>query len=225
MLPALPGADAIARNVRAGPAAAHRQEAKEALGLQTRQALPATLTAAEIRAAIEALPPAGWLRLHKIARALCRHAGFEPGDLLQEAFHRALDGARRCPRDVDIHHFLAGVMRSIASDWCKARRRWQRVQLVAPAAMLEAVMLQARDLRPGPDDQLASEEEAARLVAALRALFADDAIAQRLLDGMLEGLEGQALRALTGLDETEFASKRRLIRRRIDKAFPKDRAP
>ena len=58
----------------------------------------------------------------------------------QEAFQRVLDGNRRCPRDIDVLRFLAGVMRSIASDWCKARRRWQRVQLVAPAAMLEALM-------------------------------------------------------------------------------------
>jgi DNA-directed RNA polymerase specialized sigma24 family protein len=198
---------------------------QEAVGLQTREAAPATLAAAEIKLAIEALPPAGWLRLHSIARALCRHTGLEPADLLQEAFQRVLDGNRRCPRDVDVLRFLAGVMRSIASDWCKARRRWQRVQLIAPAAMLEAVMLQARDLRPGPLDQMAGEQEAARLVAALRDLFADDPTAQVMLDGMLDGLEGEALRALTELNEIEFASKRRLIRRRIDKAFPRNHEP
>ena len=133
--------------------------------------------------------------------------------------------ARRCPGDVDVVRFLAGVMRSIASDWCKARRRWQRLQLVAPAAMLEVVMLQARDLRPTPDDALASEQEAARAISAIRDLFAEDAVALRLLEGMLDGLEGEALRSLAGLSETAFASKRRLIRRRIDKAFPRDREP
>jgi DNA-directed RNA polymerase specialized sigma24 family protein len=183
------------------------------------------LAVAEIKAAIEALPPAGWLRLDRIARALCRHAGFEPADLLQEAFQRVLDGSRRCPIDVGILPFLAGVMRSIASDWAKARRRWQRLQLVAPAAQLEVVMLQASDLRPGPDDQLAGEQEAARIIAALHEVFADDAIARRLVAGMLDGLEGEALRALTGLDETGFASKRRLVRRRIDKAFARERMP
>jgi hypothetical protein len=99
------------------------------------------------------------------------------------------------------------------------------VQLIAPAAMLEAVMLQARDLRPGPLDQMAGEQEAARLVEALRDLFADDPTAQVMLDGMLDGLEGEALRALTELSEIEFASKRRLIRRRIDKAFPRNHEP
>lgn len=193
--------------------------------MQTRQPAPAALDAAEVRVVIEALPPAGWLRLNKIARTLGRHAGIEPTDLLQEAFRRVLDGTRRCPREVDVQRFLAGVMRSIASDWSKARKRWQRLVLVAPAAMLETVVLQARDLRRDPLDRLIAEEEASRLIVALRGLFTDDAVALTLLEGMLEGLEGEALRALTGLSETEFASKRRLIRRRIDKAFPKDPSP
>jgi len=37
---------------------------------------------------------------------------------------------------------------------------------------------------------------------------------------MIEGTDGEELRALVDLDRTAFASKRRLIRRRIDKAFP-----
>jgi hypothetical protein len=72
---------------------------------------------------------------------------------------------------------------------------------------------------------MAGEQEAARLVEALRDLFADDPTAQVMLDGMLDGLEGEALRALTELSEIEFASKRRLIRRRIDKAFPRNHEP
>jgi DNA-directed RNA polymerase specialized sigma24 family protein len=224
MLPAPLDADTVASMSETGPV--RRIGGKqEAQGLQTREPHPATLATSEIKAAIEALPHAGWLRLHRIARALSRHTGIEPADLLQEAFQRALDGSRRCPGDVDVLRFLAGVMRSIASDWCKARRRWQRLQLVAPAAVLEVVMLQVRDLRPTPDDALASEQEAARAITAIRGLFADDAVALRLLEGMLDGLEGEALRSLASLSETAFASKRRHIRRRIDKAFPRDREP
>jgi hypothetical protein len=37
----------------------------------------------------------------------------------------------------------------------------------------------------------------------------------------MEGYEGEELRALTDLDEISFASKRKLIRRRIDKHYPK----
>jgi RNA polymerase sigma-70 factor (ECF subfamily) len=52
-------------------------------------------------------------------------------------------------------------------------------------------------------------------------LFPDDQQARDLLDGIMEGYEGEELRALTDLDEISFASKRRLIRRRIDKHYPK----
>ena len=52
------------------------------------------------------------------------------------------------------------------------------------------------------------------------ALFTDDQQARDLLDGIMEGYEERAARLLTDLDETSFASKRRLIRRRIDKHYP-----
>jgi DNA-directed RNA polymerase specialized sigma24 family protein len=193
--------------------------------LQTRDADPPALTATEIKTAIEAFPPVHWLRLHKVARALCRHTGVEPEDLLQDAFRRALDGARLCPRDVDILRFLAGVMRSIASDWSKARKRRAEVSLVAPGGGMGEVVAQIRDPRPNADEWLAKEQEAACMRKAVLDLFADDIAARRLLDGIMDGREGDDLRSLTGLSETAFASKRRLIRRRIDKAFPRELKP
>jgi len=193
--------------------------------LQTRGVHPPVLTAGEIRTAIEAFPPVGWLRLHKVARVLCRHTGTEPEDLLQEAFRRALDGVRQCPRDVDVQRFLAGVMRSIASDWSKARKRRAEVGLVAPSGGMQEVVVRVRDPRPSADDWLAREQEAACLRKAVLDLFADDPVARRVLDGIMDGREGDDLRSLTGLGETAFASKRRLIRRRIDKAFPREWKP
>lgn len=188
--------------------------------MQTRDADPPLLATAEITAAIEALPRVAWLRLHKVARALCRHTGIEPDDLLQEAFRRVLDGARQCPRDLDTLRFLAGVMRSIASDWSKARKRRPEVSLVGP--VLQEVVGQVPDLRPSADEVVAKGQEASCMRKAVIDLFADDPIAQRLLEGIMDGKDGAQLRSLTNLSETEFASKRRLIRRRIDKAFPKE---
>ena len=56
--------------------------------------------------------------------------------------------------------------------------------------------------------------------ACLVSLFEDDEIAQVILEGMMEGIDGEELRELTDLDETAYQSKRRLIRRRIVKRFP-----
>jgi RNA polymerase sigma-70 factor (ECF subfamily) len=193
--------------------------------LQTRDTDPPRLTRTAIQDEIEALPDVAWLRLHKVARALCRHTRIEPEDVLQEAFQRTLDGSRRCPRDIEVVAFLAGVMRSIASDWCKARRRRPEVSLTAPTGGVDGAVVRVLDLRADPLESLTSEQEAAAMHKAVLGLFADDPVARTLVAGILEGLKGDELRSLAGLSETEFASKRRLIRRRIDKAFPKELKP
>jgi hypothetical protein len=193
--------------------------------LQTRGADASLLTSVELRKAINALPPGDWLRLHKVARALRRNAAFEPEDLMQEAFQRALDGSRQCPRDVDVTRFLAGVMRSIASDWSKARKRRPELSLLAPTGALSEVVVQVRDMSPDAQEQLTRDQEMASLVTALLDLFADDSVAQYMLIAIMDGAIGEELRSRTRLSRSEFASKRRLIRRRIDKAFPTEWKP
>jgi len=197
--------------------------------LQTRGSEASALTQKEIRGAIAALPEADWLRLHKVARALCRNVchsgGFDADDLLQEAFQRALNGGRQCPRDVEVTRFLAGVMRSIASDWGKARRRRPEMRLNARSGALLEVVVQVRDGCLDAEELLASTEESAGVIERIKDLFADDPTALKIIDGMLEGRAGAELRSAAELSEKEFASKRRLIRRRIDKAFPKEWKP
>jgi RNA polymerase sigma-70 factor (ECF subfamily) len=193
--------------------------------LQTRGSEASALTRKEIHRAIAALPEADWLRLHKVARALCRNGGFDADDLLQEAFQRALNGGRQCPRDVEVTRFLAGVMRSIASDWGKARRRRPEMRLNARSGALLEVVVQVRDGCLDAEELLASTEESAGVIERIKDLFADDPTALKIIDGMLEGRAGAELRSAAELSEKEFASKRRLIRRRIDKAFPKEWKP
>jgi hypothetical protein len=70
------------------------------------------------------------------------------------------------------------------------------------------------------EEKLVAADSAEAFRQAMLGLFPNDPQARDLLDGIMEGYEGEELRALTNLDETGFASKRRLIRRRIDKNFP-----
>lgn len=193
--------------------------------MQARDTGAQLLTELEVKRAISALGPADWLRLHKAARALCRNAHFDAEDLLQEAFERALDGSRQCSRTLDVVRFLVGVMRSIASDWRKARRRRPEMSLVGPTGRLQEVVIKVRDVRLAADEWLASTQEVTCLRQTILQLFADDSIAQRMLEGIMEGIAGEELRSLTQLSQTQFDSKRRLIRRRIDKAFPQERKP
>ncbi len=51
-------------------------------------------------------------------------------------------------------------------------------------------------------------------------LFDGDEMAQIIIKGDMEGVDAKELYDLTGLDKTAYASKRRLIRRRIEHAYP-----
>jgi DNA-directed RNA polymerase specialized sigma24 family protein len=177
------------------------------------------LSREEIERAIQTLPDPGVVRLRKIAAAFCRGTLLDPPDLLQEAFLRALGGTRHCPADVDVIKFLAETMHSIASDEAKKRARHRELQTV-PVFAEDGLAHDPPDPQANAEEALVGEQEARRIRQAVIDLFVEDPAAQVMVEGMMEGMEGEELREVTGLTKIAFASKRRLIRRRIDKAFP-----
>ena len=172
----------------------------------------------EIRAAIEAFTDVDWVRVRKAAEYWARRHGAEADEVMQDALERAIDGSRQCPRDLSVLKFLSGAMRSISSEERKARARRGEVHLVAEDGRL---IVDPVDDRQTAAEAAESRQEATRIKTTLLDLFEGDLAAQTILEGDMDGMEGEELRALTGLDVKGFATKRRLIRRRIDKAFPK----
>jgi DNA-directed RNA polymerase specialized sigma24 family protein len=178
-----------------------------------------TLSREEIEKAIRALPPAGWVRLRKIARVYCRNSALDDEDLLQEAFARALDGSRKCPVHVGVVKFLTEVMRSLASDSAKTHSRHPQLRAL-PLSDETGLVFDPPDRQLNAEQEHEAVQEIDRIKAAVLKLFDDDLVAQTLAEGMMEGMEGEELRATTDLSRIGFASKRRLIRRRIDTAYP-----
>jgi RNA polymerase sigma-70 factor (ECF subfamily) len=178
----------------------------------------------EIEQAIRSLPDAGMVRLRKAATGFCRGTTRDPRDLLQEAFERALDGRRKCPASIGVVRFLAETMHSIATDETKKRARHRELQTVALFTE-DGLAHDPPDPEPNAEEALVGEEEAGRIRRAVIDLFADDSVAQVMVEGMMEEMEGEALRELTELSKITFATKRRLIRRRIEKAFPQGWTP
>ena len=174
----------------------------------------------EIACAIQDLSDADWTRLRKVAAVYARNRPVEPDDLLQEAFHRALDGRRNCPVQVDPVKFLAEAMRSITDGELQKSEARPRLVPIANCGGDETAV-DPPDPALDSEQRAGSAEEAAAMKACLLSLFEDDEIAQLILEGMMEGIEGEELRELTDLDNTAYQSKRRLIRRRIDKKVPK----
>ena len=183
----------------------------------------AVLSPAEFKEAISGLHDAGWLRLRKVAHALACHRRLEAEDLLQVAFTRALEGSRQCPRNVDVVRFLAEAMRSIASDALKARGRAAEGHVSRTESEAQEILEGLPDTGPNAEECFSAAQEIAQRRCAVLELFADDATAQLMVEGIMLGMEGEELRELVGLTPTEFASKRRLVRRRIDAAYPEGR--
>jgi transposase len=99
--------------------------------------------------------------------------------------------------------FLAGVIKSIAGD----RKREQALKRTVPNEEREV----------GDEGTEARAIQAKLDVRRIMSLFDDDPIAQKMLTGMADGTRGEDLARAIGLSPTEYESKRKKIRRRIEK--------
>jgi DNA-directed RNA polymerase specialized sigma24 family protein len=182
------------------------------------------LSMQEMNEALSSLSDADLIRLGRIARRRCL-GRINPDDLLQQSFVAALDGSRNCPRDIGMIAFLAGTMRSLASSWFKSLTRSPELQMLSTSdddCDEISVHLDKPTNEPNADQKLISEQEEAAIRTAILSLFADDELARLIVEGDMEGIDADELRELTVLNVTAYNSKRRLrlIRRRIDKAYP-----
>jgi DNA-directed RNA polymerase specialized sigma24 family protein len=157
----------------------------------------AALSQAELIGIIQALSQADKIALTKIATLYARRTPFDHDDLLQEAICRVLSGKRVWTRGTPVRSFLVGVMRSIAWEW---------------KSEAQEVLVEAPDPRCGESPIMASIDS-----AKIVAMFADDMVAQKIVLGMMEGMRGEELQQSSGLGKVEYESKRRKIRRRIEK--------
>ena len=188
------------------------------LPAQGRQARPPD----EFGEALQCLRPLDWRRLHRMADILAIGTSMSGGDLMQEATLRVLDGSRPWPKGLPILAFLKGVMRSIA-DGDREKAKVSEARRPVSIFGREGTLLIDRPTdAPSQEEQYAEEEEWVRVRRGIEALFADDFAAQILLEGIMDGIEGEELRALTELDPTAYASKRKLIGRRLAKLKAKE---
>ena len=133
----------------------------------------------------------------KIARLYARKTHYGHEDLLQEAYCRILDGRRGWLRGVPAVLFFRGVIRSIAWEWKMERTN------------------EATDI--GDEGALERGTLAKIDVMKILALFDDDPVARKIVLGMMDGSRGEELQESSGLNPTEYESKRKKIRRRIEK--------
>lgn len=175
------------------------------------------LSVEEAWTAIEALSLAEHAKLQRVSRFYAGSRG-AADDLRQEAMLRTLDGTRRCPREIQMIRHLDQVMRSMIWSERKSAK-------VHPHQSIEVI--DTRDFSPvmvmtdlGPEVQVAEAQAADRVLGKVIELFNDDKVAQTVLEGIILGWEGEELCELAGIDRPTLATKRKLINRRIARAFP-----
>src|SRR5215471_15818487 len=160
----------------------------------------ASRSPAEALTAVRSLSDADTTALLKVARvyARTRRTRYEYQDLFHEALARILEGKRNWPPGVPFVIFVSGVMRAIAWEW---RADAHNEPSVEAAVCTEGSVIARIDTQ------------------RFLSLFDDDPIARGIIIGIMEGAIGEELRESSGLGKTEYESKRRKIRRRIERLW------
>lgn len=187
---------------------------------------PEHLGAAEKYEGLEALAADAEqsMRLRVIAG---RHArgDLEAEDLVQEAFIRILDGdGRAWPRDLPALPFVAGVIRSVASEIREKRKRRKPHMTMTEEPPDDTVACPA----PTAAETLEMLQQDAAMRARALKHFEDDPELQTLTEALLQGWEKAELLSLFDHDETRYQATRKRFRRRTKKlpaALPQTGGP
>jgi DNA-directed RNA polymerase specialized sigma24 family protein len=170
----------------------------------TIEATPAPLSEVEIRSEISSLTAGERTRLIRIASYYGRISSEEPDELVQEAICRVLAEKREWPRGLEKIRFLAGVIKSIAGD---------RKRVLSRNVSIDDVKEQEVGDKGADERGIMAKIDLQRIMT----YFDDDPIAQKILMAMAHGTRGEDLEQAGGLSPTEYESKRKKIRRRIEK--------
>lgn len=156
----------------------------------SRSRVPKHLSIADLRTAFESFSDVDTLRLKKAAGYYGWKCRVEGDELLDEAVMRALNGDRRCRRDLPPLVFLVGVMRSLASEVIAKREADPIAKRVGgDAGSVSGPLAAEPSSDPNPEEALIAKEEeerAAKMAAELEALFQDDEHAQLILMGEMD---------------------------------------
>lgn len=151
-----------------------------------------------------------FLRLKAVARLYARGLPADVGwdDLLQEALTRVIVGTRKTPDGVPAVAFVAGIIRSLRSDY---RRRALHAAQQTPAHTDGDDGTALTDALSDPERAITVRQE----LEAIERLFGDDHTALQIIACLGRGLAADQICAVLRMSKTEYDSARKRMRRKL----------
>ena len=171
------------------------------------------LPVADVRRRVTRIAQTDIVRLNWLARLYAAKLGQDAVDeLLGEAITRALEGRRPWPANVETVAFLAGVMKSIASEW---RGKAQRDPL-------QRNTVQVDDDAPGLPNDEGHEATAAVhiLITKIGNELKNDPLLRGLFELRLNDQSPAQIKAVLLLDANAFDKAMRSLKQRLLEIFP-----
>ncbi|MCP1838774.1 DNA-directed RNA polymerase specialized sigma24 family protein [Bradyrhizobium sp. USDA 4524] len=180
-------------------------------------------TAAQIRAALDRLSDDDHRRLTMVARHFAPRTDMSEDDLRQEAFLRVLS-SRTCKIEFGIVEFLAGTIKSIASETPRARKRAREnagLELVyVPEYGAGDTPEPADRNTPSPEDQALAGIMYTKEIERTGRLASGDYELELLVEALADGQRGKDLEEVLGTDTKGLAAIRKRWIRRLQVGFP-----
>jgi DNA-directed RNA polymerase specialized sigma24 family protein len=189
-----------------------------------------SLTRDELSEALGTLGRLELKRLKAAAAVISHGTGLDVDEVVSDAIDAALT-TRECPRGLPIVAFLIQTIRSRVSNHRK-KMRTSVVAMRVPAGHLDGNgMPEVVDPSPNAETALIEREAEGRsasdpeMVRKINDALGDDYEAQLCLAGWADGMKGQALRDLIGVDQKTLDYIAKRIRRVARRLFPKGWRP
>jgi hypothetical protein len=180
-------------------------------------------TAAQIRAALDGLSDNDHRRLTMVARHFAPRTDMSEDDLRQEAFLRVLS-SRTCKVGVGIVEFLAGTIKSIASETPRARKRAREnagLELVYVPEYGAGEVQEPEDQNtPSPEDQALARTMYTKEIERAGQLVSGDYELELLVEALADGQRGKDLEEVLGTDTKGLAAARKRWIRKLQVSFP-----
>ncbi len=171
--------------------------------------------------AFSSLSDVDMLRLRRAANKYSLPSRYTPDELLAQMFCKVLDGSRKYKKGIHILAFLIKTMQSLASSDCKSQMRKPECKLdLDEPGKQDASIDSSGNVGQSPEDLLVSKDSTAHIKETILKLFDDKPDVKDVVEAIMEDMSRAEIQELMDLDDKGYNTKRRYIRRRLQKTFP-----